>query len=360
MFPNATPSVYQSSACFVTYGTMGHVDPKQPPYRSRPWTDIASQEFISKVDLVVPQQYYDALHETLTQDSRQPRYSRVTMALGQVLQGSFFTNYVKTGDALMLSNGRGNGDRFTLQKGILKLYLERESFERAGMEGKPHGAKGNRGDKPRWIVSTDLTAPSMVPGKRGFERLHRACENVFNTPVQWLFCRTTQSVVNPDPLDEFQPVRLSAQPFVAKGFEVMDIKMEIPPSTLSNGDRQALEGAAADLYEWLCLVRLQSPRTAIDDKIDPYLSRYKAPAGDVGTTHGSINVCLIRWQGLISPHWFRGLVTDVIGVRAPAQWFSASATGFANDIAGTGNDLTLLCPSKSKGEYLMVATKNSD
>lgn len=35
-------------------------------------------------------------------------------------------------------------------KGILTLYLEKESYERAGLEGKPDGAKGNRGTKPRW------------------------------------------------------------------------------------------------------------------------------------------------------------------------------------------------------------------
>jgi len=50
-----------------------------------------------QVDLIVPQQCYDALHETVTRSSRQPCYSRVTMALGQILQGSFFTEYVKTG-----------------------------------------------------------------------------------------------------------------------------------------------------------------------------------------------------------------------------------------------------------------------
>lgn len=360
MFPQATPSVYQSSACFVTYGTLGHLDPQQPPYRSKPWTDIASQDFIHKVDLIVPQQCYDALHETVTRSSRQPCYSRVTMALGQILQGSFFTEYVKTGDALMLSDGRDNSNKFTLQKGMLKLYLERESFERAGLEGKPHGAKGSRGDKPRWVVSVDLTAPSMVSGKRGFERLLRACETVFSSPVQWLFCKTTQSAVNPDPLDEFQPIRYPVQPSVVQGIEVADIKMGISPSVLSSGDRRALEEAATDLYEWLSLVRLQSPRTAINDGIDPYLSRYNVPASDTETTQGSMQVCMLRWQGLISARWFRSLVTDVLGACAPTQWFSASATGFAKGMVGTGNDLTLLCPYKSGGEYLMLVTKNAD
>ena len=118
MFQQASPSVYQSSRCFITYGTMGHIDPKQTSRRSKPWTTIASQDFVhkvappsqtahlsrgpanfvgAKVDLIVPQQCHAALRDKLLQDQRLPHYSRVTMALGQVLQGSFFTEYVKNG-----------------------------------------------------------------------------------------------------------------------------------------------------------------------------------------------------------------------------------------------------------------------
>ena len=34
--------------------------------------------------------------------------------------------------------------------GILKMYLEKETYERAGLVGQPHGVKGKRGLKPRW------------------------------------------------------------------------------------------------------------------------------------------------------------------------------------------------------------------
>lgn len=34
--------------------------------------------------------------------------------------------------------------------GVLTMHLDKESYERAGLVGKPHGAKGNRGLKPRW------------------------------------------------------------------------------------------------------------------------------------------------------------------------------------------------------------------
>lgn len=38
----------------------------------------------------------------------------------------------------------------TFRTGTLTMYLDKETYERAGLTGKPYGAKGNRGQKPRW------------------------------------------------------------------------------------------------------------------------------------------------------------------------------------------------------------------
>jgi ribonuclease P/MRP protein subunit RPP40 len=38
--------------------------------------------------------------------------------------------------------------------GMLTMYLERETYERAGLVGQPHGVKGKRGLKPRWSKSS--------------------------------------------------------------------------------------------------------------------------------------------------------------------------------------------------------------
>jgi len=43
--------------------------------------------------------------------------------------------------------------------GTLTMYLDRESYERAGLVGKPHGVKGKRGSKPRW--SESFSQPSQ-------------------------------------------------------------------------------------------------------------------------------------------------------------------------------------------------------
>lgn len=110
-----TPAVYQASKCFVTYGVMGHLDPKQPPSKGKPWLTLASQDFVHsvrvsliiflgeiiwltrlKVDLIVPAEAYDAVQEALA-NRPAPEFRRVVMSLREVLGGEFFTDYVKKG-----------------------------------------------------------------------------------------------------------------------------------------------------------------------------------------------------------------------------------------------------------------------
>ncbi|KAM0555718.1 hypothetical protein ACHAPJ_006109 [Fusarium lateritium] len=125
MFPAAAPSIYQSPKCFVTYGAMGHVDTKQAPHKGKPWTAIMSLDFIHKVDLILPAEAHEAAHEQLANAQKPPRYSKVMMSLGDILQGDFFTEYIKKGDVLMLSEGQTTtGTLFTLREGVLTMILQ--------------------------------------------------------------------------------------------------------------------------------------------------------------------------------------------------------------------------------------------
>lgn len=137
----------------------------------------------------MPQDQWEAVREQLLGKVRVPEFCRVTMTLLQILQGDFFTEYIKIGDIVMLSHGRHDLDNvFTLKDGRLTMFLDKETYERAGLVGKPHGAKGNRGLRPRWVVNFDLRSPSMLHGKPGFDRLVHACKNTLTEPRTWLFC----------------------------------------------------------------------------------------------------------------------------------------------------------------------------
>jgi ribonucleases P/MRP protein subunit RPP40 len=118
-----------------------------------------------------------------------PTYSRVILPLAELLSGEFFTEYIKKGNILMLSEGKhGVNDVYSLRDGILTLALEKESYERSGLTGVPDDAKGKRGTRARWLVQINLRLPSMLHGRKGFDRIVYAFKNLLNSPVTWLFC----------------------------------------------------------------------------------------------------------------------------------------------------------------------------
>ena len=90
--------------------------------------------------------------------------------------------------------------------GILRLELARDKYERCGLVGKPIRDAGRKHIETRygecdfvgemksegidaWLsaVELNLRSPSMLHGKKGFERIVWAFKNVLNHSVTWLF-----------------------------------------------------------------------------------------------------------------------------------------------------------------------------
>lgn len=256
------------------------------------------------------------------------------------------------------------------------MYLDKEAYERAGLVGKPCGAKGNRGLRPRWVVDFDLRSPSMFRGKKGFDRLVYACKNVFNEPVTWLFCNAYHtgkinflfiptpgprsstdifaSVPNPDPLDAFRPTRCTASPEISDGLGVTLPPLKVSPDLLF--DIEDLPEAVSETYEWLSLVRLQSPRVFSTDSVDPYLSRYRTPGEP--DEQGQAKVCTVTWEGLFTPSFARQMLTDML-LHMPSQaWFSLTVACFSKGFHGDAAECTILRPPMSSGEYLLWDIKS--
>lgn len=90
--------------------------------------------------------------------------------------------------------------------GILRLELPKDVLERTGLTGRPIKSGGRKHTKERYckcgfslfllwysrltfaVVELNLRLPSMLHGKKGFERIVWAFENVLNESVAWLFC----------------------------------------------------------------------------------------------------------------------------------------------------------------------------
>lgn len=197
MLGSAPPTVYEASKCFFSHGRLSHLDPKQLPTaweaRGKPWSSVLVDGFISRVSLTMSHDQWQSARGQVLGNARVPEFCRVSMTLLQILQGDFFTEYIKIGNIVMLCRGRTDLDNvFTLKDGRLTMFLDNETYERAGLVGKPQGAKGNRRLRPHWVVDLDLRSPSMLHGRPGFDRLVYACKNALTEPQTWLFCNMSK------------------------------------------------------------------------------------------------------------------------------------------------------------------------
>lgn len=106
---------------------------------------------------------------------------------------------------------------------------------------------------------------------------------------------------------------------------------------------------ATELYEWLSLIRLESPRIDAKDEIDPYLSRYESPQAP----STSIRLEKLSWQGFISPKWLRETLASLL-IHSPSKaWFALSASELCRNVSNSSNEVLLLRPSQAAEEYIM-------
>lgn len=172
-----------------------------------------------------------------------------------------------------------------------------------------------------------------------------------------------------DPLAKHHPVVTEVLP-QTKTTEA--IKLPDLSPTLSENDPE-LHDWALEMYEWISLVVVDSPRVSVMDSIDPFLSRYQPPQGDSrGRDHGVLKLVSTTWTGFLPSDWIMGLFVDVLWVsRLPSYssritdasssdrsvcvksklgkdrrtFFALSSCGFDTEPSGRGRGYSVLCHS---------------
>ncbi|KAL8755190.1 MAG: hypothetical protein Q9199_003824 [Rusavskia elegans] len=248
-----------TSKLYVSQGRLSHkFDFDQPPSKKKPFSTILNQPFTHSAHIVLPAELYESVWKDVSNKLQTLEYSRVIMPLSALLEGDFFNTYIKSG-------APGGHD-------VIRSLTAS-------------------------AIDLNLRSPSMLHGKKGFERIVWAFKNVLDSAVTWLFydfevkpdgstttTRATDHVGLPvvgtetAPLAKHHPVAKKCEPF-----PTLTASVKIPESI--NG-RSApwppteLEDCAVEMDEWLNLVMLQSPRIRQNDHIDPYLCRYATPSED--------------------------------------------------------------------------------
>lgn len=91
---NARPE----SKIFTTLGTIpSYIDRSQPPTKKLPWRVINEVGFVRAVEMILPEELYELTWKRIDEELKAAKYAKVIMKLEDVLDGDFFTEYVKKG-----------------------------------------------------------------------------------------------------------------------------------------------------------------------------------------------------------------------------------------------------------------------
>jgi ribonucleases P/MRP protein subunit RPP40 len=150
------------------------------------------------------------------------------------------------------------------------------------------------------VVEINLRLPSMLHGKKGFERIVWSFKNVLKDPLTWLFLDLGPGS---DAIKKHHPItRVST----AKVNHLGNLKVPVlhPPEKSLATFRDEFGDYAHNLQEWLALISIESPRIKVEDKIDPFLSRYDVEQ-DPTVPEGKI--IRIKWKGMLPAQWIAQL-----------------------------------------------------
>ena len=71
-----------------------------------------------------------------------------------LISGEFFNSYIKAGNIIMLSEGRSGTDNvLSLSDGVLRIEVDKPTFEKLGLEGRAVGGEGKKHVKARFGMS---------------------------------------------------------------------------------------------------------------------------------------------------------------------------------------------------------------
>jgi ribonucleases P/MRP protein subunit RPP40 len=174
-------------------------------------------------------------------------------------------------------------------------------------------------------IELDLHAPSMLHGKKLFQRLFHAFETVLNKSFAWVFI----DLKNPKdllagPISKHAPILRQVKPTVTR-LPGMRTPVIEPAMELSDPYH------AEEVFEWLGLISLESPRVSVADSMDPFLSRYEVPslatAEEIDSPIRTTNLVKLEWKGLASADFITHLY---VAARRQTlkSWCALSASTF--------------------------------
>ncbi|KAH0355799.1 hypothetical protein KCU83_g1369, partial [Aureobasidium melanogenum] len=325
-----TPKCYFSTTTLPSYN-----DTSELPTKKTPFNLLHNSPYYHTATLISP----SSSPLNITTTSTHPKYARLRMPLLSLLTGDFFNKHIKTGNVLLLSaplklDMTSSEARFTLINGALSITCDRALYERAGLTGTaipdPHARKHGTS---RFRIELNLRLPSMLAGKKGFERVLRAAETVFVGDISWLFYDVAAAGVAED--DAALGKEVEIKEVNPKTEDLENIMVPNFPSDISkNADG---ENDLVELLEWISLAALSSPRIQQGDLVDEIISRYEVPTisskptteATDGTSSGTTTLDLTKttFTGFLPASFLASTFGEAL-LQSKGSWFAFLVQGF--------------------------------
>lgn len=322
-----TPKCYFSTISLASYN-----DPSELPTKKAPFNLLHRAPYYHTVTLLSP------IPSSLSIASNSPKYARLRLPLLDLLTGDFFNKHIKTGNVLLLSSPlkvetTSSGAMFTLIDGVLAITCDRALYERAGLTGTaipdPHARKHGTS---KFRIELNLRLPSMLAGKKGFERVIRAAETVFTGEISWLFYDVSAAGV----ADEDATLGTEAQ---IKNVETNteDLGKVLVPNFPTQISKAANEqDDLVELLEWISFVAIGSPRIQQGDLVDEIISRYQVPdisssltdaTSQRNTSIRTQDLTKTTFTGFMPSSFLSSIFGDAL-VQLKESWFAVLVDGF--------------------------------
>jgi ribonuclease P/MRP protein subunit RPP40 len=90
------------SKMLVSRGSLPpYIDASQPPTKRSPWRQIKELPFVHTFTILMPEEMDWVVWDKLDDEVKSVKYAKVIMKLQEVLEGDFFTEYIKKGTSVM-------------------------------------------------------------------------------------------------------------------------------------------------------------------------------------------------------------------------------------------------------------------
>ncbi|KAG5952223.1 hypothetical protein E4U58_000889 [Claviceps cyperi] len=344
------PTKQRSAAKCVMTVEYGHLS--RLPRRTEPWMAIKNHNFISKIDLVMPLEKFLTMPSEIILDRPRPFYYRLAeSSLEQLLNKESLFNFLQKGEATLLSQRHVSAThiQFNVNKGILTMHMDESTFERSGLSDNIGLVKGQR----MRIVTLDLSSARRYCNGETHKHLDQypcAYKTITKKQLSWLLCDETGSTnLALDLGDDVNVLECTAELEMHQGTTWNPPILDIGPLSFMDTGRLDMQEIGLCVYEWLSLLKMESPRVQYGDNVDTFLSRYRVASRD----REQVRICRISWVGLIGTTWFQNLVRDVMTANATEGWLSFGSNSFHDvSLSGIGSELVMLRPSTKEDQYL--------